>query len=654
MKTVSNNFKAAAIAPVKQSGATVTVYNSDDTTTVYSASDYLQSVSIEATGELFGTYASTATFNLLGTNYDHLLNLDIDIQYFLVVEGDDEYIDYGSFLVTDVQTDFKKQTTTVKAISQMLQLQAQDYSPIEGFPMTVEQMTQKIATDFGLTLASMSTLPNVSQTIQEDLYANISGANYRNILGEIAGTTGTMAIIDRVTNTLSFRPYESTVQQALDYTYLRSFTSGLPYGPVNALVLARTPQEDNIVVQDDQSVEDDGLTEVKLANNEIMDDDRTAFITPLFNAIKGMEWNGFEINTVGLGWLECGDRVSITDENNDTIEGIITYIKLTFDGGIKELIKAVPPVGTTTNYALAGGITKTIYNTEIKVDKQNQRIESIVEEQTNFQNQTINNFTNVTQNINSVVTSVQASGGSNLIKNSAFFTSDDNGRFTEWTYGQTNPTVETSGEAMAYGSLSGQIIHLDNLSIVQVVTVKADDSSISEDDKTFYSFSCRAKKSSSGTASITLSDGTETGVWTIPLPNGEAFLWKELYVDAILPNSNSLTITVQGSASSDFAITDMMLSVGNYHTQWQQASGESNNTQVSITTDGITVKNGNTASTWAKHTNQSFDVYKNRQIISAINSDEVKAPRASFTSEIDMPPLKIVPQSDGWAFVKFS
>lgn len=873
MKSVSNDFKQAAIAPVKESFATVTVFNNDGTTTVYSASDVLQSVSIEATGELFGTYASQATIKLLGIDYQSLLNADIDILYQLVVNESPESIDYGHFIIFDIQTDFKKGTTTLKANSQMLQLQEQDYSPMEGFPMTLGQMTQKIADDFGLTLDDISGLPNINRTIEEDLYANINGANYRNVLAEIAGATGSMAIIDRIDSTLYFRPYQSVVQQTMDYSYLKSYNKGLHYGPVNSLVLSRTPQEDNVVIKDDASIATYGLTEVKLANNEIMDDDRESFATPLFNAISGMEWNGFEIETVGLGWLECGDRVSITDEDNNTIEGIITYIKVTFDGGVKEIIKAVPPINTETNYALAGGITKTIYNTEIKVDKQNQEIQSIVESQETFENQVINNFTNVTQNINSVVTSVQASGGSNLIKNSAFFTSDDSGRFTEWNYGTSStilpeeyqqveyiesngtqyittninpstisnlafdtkaqfiedsisswktifgiaqggddgngetiwapqinfakrgtygtiaieydnalridsnilwgtiphsvsanissgnssitvdgtlassssatftelgpngfidifgrpfavetanydshinifassirlysldfstnnnlihnyipcyrlqdgskglydtvenlfyqnlatgedfiagqaigiPIVEPSGEAQAYGSLSGQIIHLEDISISQTISVKADDDSILEDNKTYYSFSCRVKKSSAGTASITLTDGTTEGIWQINLSNGEESLWQEFYLDAILPQSNELTITAQGSASSDFQITDMMLCVGNYHTQWQQASGESNNTQVSITTEGITVKNGNLASTWTKHTTQSFDVYKNRKLTSGINSDEVFAPSARFTDEIDMKPIKIVQQDDGWAFVK--
>lgn len=873
MKTVSNEFKLAAIAPVKESEASITAMKSDGTQAVYSASDALQSISIEASGELFGTYASTATITLLGTNYDDLLNADLDILFSLIVEGSAQTIDYGHFFVSDIKADYKKQTTTIKSISQMMKLQEASYTPIEGFPMTVEQMTNKIAESYGLNQPDMTGLPNIDQVIEEELYGNISTANYRNILAEIAGTTGTMALIDKIDNTLTFRPYQSTVQQTMDFSYLKSYTEGLHYGPTNSLVLSRLPQEDNVVVKDDASIAQYGLTEVKLANNEIMDDDRPSFAPALFDAVKNMEWTGFEIETVGLGWLECGDRISITDDNSNTIEGIITYIKLTFDGGIKETIKGIPPIATTTNYALAGGITKTIYNTEIKVDKQNQEIQSVVESQSEFENTVQNNFTNITQNINSVVTSVQASGGNNLIRNSAFFASDDSGRFLDWDYGtpsvilppeyqqvnyiqsdgkqyiqsginpstlsdleinttaqftedslgwkticgisqggdkpsgtspvwvpqinfgkrgndlgtimceygdtenildsgvrwdkdihavsvslesgnstitvdgvleDTNtasitaigpdgnmdifgrtfanpqsfyddhinmfasaiklysldfstggnqirnyipcyrlsdrrvglydtinntfnvnqwneedftagqavglPIVEPSGEAMAYGSLSGQIIHLENTTITQTIPVNADNESIPEDEKIFYSFNCRVKKASSGTAYIELSDGTAEGVWTINLANGEDYLWQEFAIDAILPNSTELTLTAHGSSDSDFQITDMMLCVGNYHSQWQQASGESNNTQVSITGDGITVKNGNLASSWVKHTSLDLEVYEDRRIASSLTGEAVSAPSGRFTKDMEMPPIKIVAQSDGWAF----
>ena len=47
-----------------------------------------------------------------------------------------------------------------------------------------------------------------------------------------------------------------------------------PYGPINSLVLAREPLNDNVYIQDEESIEENGLTELKISNNPILDIDR--------------------------------------------------------------------------------------------------------------------------------------------------------------------------------------------------------------------------------------------------------------------------------------------------------------------------------------------------------------------------------------------
>ena len=655
MINVSNNIKSAAVAPVKMVKAQIIVDPLGASPTTYTSDDSVISFTIESSGELFGSVASIATVKLRGSSYA-IEGEDIRILYGINVEADTyEWIDYGFYAVVEAPVKKGAETTTLKAYNKMLIMQESAYEAGIQFPITVAGLASAIGTRFGASVEDMTSLPNYNYQIAEDLYENISEENYRNILAEIAGTTASMAVFDDAANKIVFRPYQSTVQESLTYNHLKSFEKGSHYGPVNSVVLSRMPQEDNIAMTDEASVALNGLTEVKLANNEIMDDERTAFIENILNAVDGIEWTGFEATTVGLGWLEIGDRIELTDDTNNTIEGIITYHKLTVDGGVKEEIKGEIPKETTTDYALAGSILKTIYNTEIKVDKQNQQIQSIVEEQSSFENQTNANFTNITQNIRSVVTSVQNSGGNNLIKNSAMYAKDSDGLPLNWNLsGEGTISIFPSADASANGSLSGQVISLANKTITQVITVKPDDSSIAEEFKTYYSFSCKIKKTAVGTCSVTLSDGTQEGVWTISLANGESANYKDFAAEAILPHSTELTLTVTASSDAEFYITDMMLAVGDYRSQWTQANGEFSNSQVQIDIDGVTVKNNNLSGTYTRQTPQNVEVWKNNQLIGILSSDEIQAPKGSFTKEIDMPPIKIVPQSNGWAFVKDS
>ena len=655
MINVSDSFKTAATAPVKRVSASIVVDPFGGSPVTISDTDNLISFSLESTGELFGSVATVATVKLLGSDYD-LIGKTIQITYSLLIGNDSyEQIDYGYFTVTEAPTKKGSETTTIKAIGKMSEMQNVGYEANITYPITIANLAAAIGDRFGLTVADMTTLPNYSYTIQEDLYSNISSENYRNILAEIAGATASMAIVDNRTQQIIFRPHQTTVQGSLDYEKLKSLTVSSHYGPVNSVVLARLPQEDNIAVTDQQSVEDNGLTEVKLANNEIMDDDRTAFISNLLTAVDGIEWTGFEATTVGLGWYECGDRLEFEDDQGNQVEGIVTYHKITVDGGIKEELKGVTPEESTTDYALAGGVMKTIYNTEIKVDKQNQEIRSIVEEQTSFENQTNSNFTNITQNITSVVTSVQNSGGNNLIKNSAFYQVDSDNLPLYWTLsGGGTWSAIPSADASANGSLSGQVIQLANKTISQVITVKPDDDSIAEASKTYYSFSCRIKKTAVGSATIALTDGTQEGVWTISLGNNESSNHGEFAIEAILPHSTELTLTVTASNDNgiEFYVTDMMLAVGNYRSQWTQANGEFSNSQVQINIDGVTVKNNNLAGSYTRQTSQAVEVFKNNQLAAMVSSDEVSANTGAFKDEIDMPPIKIVAQTDGWAFGK--
>lgn len=655
MINVSDSFKTAATAPVKRVSASIVVDPFGGSPVTISDTDNLISFSLESTGELFGSVATVATVKLLGSDYD-LIGKTIQITYSLLIGNDSyEQIDYGYFTVTEAPTKKGSETTTIRAIGKMSEMQNVGYEANITYPITIANLAAAIGDRFGLTVADMTTLPNYNYTIQEDLYSNISSENYRNILAEIAGATASMAIVDNRTQQIIFRPHQTTVQGSLDYEKLKSLTVSSHYGPVNSVVLARLPQEDNIAVTDQQSVEDNGLTEVKLANNEIMDDDRTAFISNLLTAVDGIEWTGFEATTVGLGWYECGDRLEFEDDQGNQVEGIVTYHKITVDGGIKEELKGVTPEESTTDYALAGGVMKTIYNTEIKVDKQNQEIRSIVEEQTSFENQTNSNFTNITQNISSVVTSVQNSGGNNLIKNSAFYQVDSDNLPLYWTLsGGGTWSAIPSADASANGSLSGQVIQLANKTISQVITVKPDDDSIAEASKTYYSFSCRLKKTAVGSATITLTDGTQEGVWTISLGNNESSNYGEFAIEAILPHSTELTLTVTASNDNgiEFYVTDMMLAVGNYRSQWTQANGEFSNSQVQINIDGVTVKNNNLAGSYTRQTSQAVEVFKNNQLAAMVSSDEVSANTGAFKDEIDMPPIKIVAQTDGWAFVK--
>lgn len=310
MINVTDKFKQAMKEPVKMVTASLVL----DDNTVITGQDKLIKITIDSSGHLFGTATSVINIELFGTNYnlvDHTFN--VIAKTLIDIENDTwEEANLGLFYVEESTADFEKKTTKIKGYDLMGKLAKTPYnSGTIQFPCTVKELINQFAGRFDFTVdTNLDTLPNITYQIPEDLYAKISNCTYRDILGEIAGTTATIAVFNG--KTLSFRDSKKKPDEDEIWTYdnLKTLKYKPKYGPVNSLVLARTPQEDNVAVADNTSVANNGRTEVKLANNEILDDDRRKLITPIFNSIKDFSHYPFEAETTGFGWYKPGDLVS--------------------------------------------------------------------------------------------------------------------------------------------------------------------------------------------------------------------------------------------------------------------------------------------------------------------------------------------------------
>ena len=309
MINVTDKFKQAMKEPVKMVTASLVL----DDNTVITGQDKLIKITIDSSGHLFGTATSVINIELFGTNYnlvDHTFSV---VAKTLIDAVNDtwEEANLGLFYVEESTADFEKKTTKIKGYDLMGKLAKTPYnSGTIQFPCTVKDLINQLAGRFDFTVdTNLDTLPNITYQIPEDLYAKISNCTYRDILGEIAGATATIAVFNG--KTLSFRDSKKKPDEDEIWTYdnLKTLKYKPKYGPVNSLVLARTPQEDNVAVTDNASVANNGRTEVKLANNEILDDDRRKLITPIFNSIKDFSHYPFEAETTGFGWYKPGDLV---------------------------------------------------------------------------------------------------------------------------------------------------------------------------------------------------------------------------------------------------------------------------------------------------------------------------------------------------------
>ena len=174
-----------------------------------------------------------------------------------------------------------------------------------------------ICNKIGLTFKN-STFANQDREIQNELFldseGNSLGYTYRDVLDQIAETTGGIICLDiddelevryvrlagkektlegtsfyiddalqdgilyeginNITQTNSGLPFTINLSYAddtegINEEYLKDINVnfGEKYGPINSIVLSRASDSDNVYIQDEESIEQNGLCELKISDN---------------------------------------------------------------------------------------------------------------------------------------------------------------------------------------------------------------------------------------------------------------------------------------------------------------------------------------------------------------------------------------------------
>ena len=290
-----------------------------------------------------------------------------------------EEIDYGTFKVVEVEVDKANELKKVKAFDKMYEaLQIYTLEDLE-YPMTLIEFLGEICTELGWVLGTAEFL-NDDLEVSAEMFTR-EQITYREVLDMIAEASGTIMLFNNG-DELELRAINTTPVETIVPNDMMTLKFESKWGGLNSLVLARTPQEDNIVQKDDEDIALNGLWEFKIENNEFLDDDRETLIGDIYTALDGIEYYNFESRTLGLGYFDIGDFVTVTDLSSVSRVVMITSVELEIGSGVRETIKSESPDKATTNYDYAGVIGQEIKRTEIIVDKQKGEILSLVDDTT--------------------------------------------------------------------------------------------------------------------------------------------------------------------------------------------------------------------------------------------------------------------------------
>ena len=289
-----------------------------------------------------------------------------------VGDGEYDYIALGSYIVKENEYDVATKSTKCECYDKML-MSMIPYDTTFDYPLTVGAYLQGICDRFEWELAT-PTFCNSDVEIEEEKFDN--SYTFRDVLDQIAQVSG--GIIAFKSDGKLYVIYPTESGETIDEGNLKSLTIGEKYGPVNSLVLARTPQEDNIYAQDTESIDANGLCEVKIENNQIMDSHREDFIDNLLEQIKGTTYFLYELESYGIGYLNLGDIFTIQVENGTEYKTVMLNDDLQVTQGMTEKTSLSMPEETKTDYSAASKTDRVLNQTLLKVDKQEQTITALV------------------------------------------------------------------------------------------------------------------------------------------------------------------------------------------------------------------------------------------------------------------------------------
>lgn len=308
---------------------------------------------------------------------------------------------FGTFIVKDAEYHDDTNSVTLTCYDLML-LSMVTYTPVCDFESTVTLggYLASICNHLGLTLAT-ETFTNSDVEIDGEKYDN--QYTFRDALTEIAQAAGgTIAI----KNDLLYVLYPNDTGLTVDPSNLKTSKVGELYGPVTSVVLARTPQEDNIYKRDETLAE---WTEVKIANNQLMDSHREDFIEGLYERLYGLQYYPYEVESFGIVYLDVCDRFTLTTLDGKEYNTIFLGSNLEITQGINESSKLEPLTVTETDYTAASETDRVINKTILRVNKQEQVIEGLVTKTESQYNEITGQMEELTKEVSTKITPEQVS-----------------------------------------------------------------------------------------------------------------------------------------------------------------------------------------------------------------------------------------------------
>lgn len=406
MKSVTNNFKTQ----IKTAGRMVKnkiTYEIDNTEYTIT-DDELYNIKYSTLGNLLKTVMKELEIDVRN---NIPLNTILTCQFGLKVGDEYEWVDFGSFIVYEAEKREESNTYHILCYDLMLNTMVNYEDMNLTYPMTIRSYIGEICSYLNLTFKNANeTFVNYDKQITKELFlatnGNSLGYTFRDVLDQLAEVTASNIFINE-DDELEIK-YITNTNETFNGNSLKDVNVSFfqKYGPINSIVLSRAGESDNIYLKDDESIEENGLCEIKIIENQIMNDNNRAdFLPEILQQLDGTEYYLNNFLSTGIIYLELCDKFTIS-VNDTNYTCVLFNDELDFGKGIEEKIYTELPNTSETDYTKADKTDRRINQAYIIVDKQNQEIEALTSTVSQVSEETNNIYQDILSKFNTIDSSI--------------------------------------------------------------------------------------------------------------------------------------------------------------------------------------------------------------------------------------------------------
>lgn len=343
-----------------------------------------------------------------------------------------EWIDLGTFITQEVEPNETTGITKVNAMDYMLKSNIIYKSNLNysNGNITILQVLQEACQQAGLTLATTD-FANSSFIVDSNQFDE--NTLIRQVIQAVAQISGTFAKIKNDDKLYLITPKKAGLTVAQVHKMLVKDLNALPVNklvgvdpnarikmsdyselvckrnthPINLVSLGMSDVEgENVVMRDEESIAEDGENSLVINDNPFAytEAKRQQLITALFNKVKGFEYSSFEITGQGKPFLETGDEILVVDKDCTFLSSFLFRFNCKSPNGLESEMSAPSLTKATVEYQNIASAEQVAKRTELRVDKQEQTITGIIEQQT----ETENKLTKVEQDIDGITETISS------------------------------------------------------------------------------------------------------------------------------------------------------------------------------------------------------------------------------------------------------